>query len=220
VDIYHIFRSPQGEGRLTGVESLFVRTRGCLLRCWFCDTPEASKPSDEKERNELSVGEIVERLDELGSDVQHVVITGGEPFLQPDLAKLTQLLRSRGKHITIETSGSLSQEGVVCDLLSVSPKLTIPQYRFSPDVLQTLLMQADDYQIKLVVDSPADCESVEDFLQSQSGSNLNLDRSKVMLMPQGKTLDELRRQEEWLAPYCLANNLTFCPRKQIEWGVE
>ena len=40
--IAEIFRSLQGEGRLTGTDSLFVRFSGCNLRCRFCDTRYAS----------------------------------------------------------------------------------------------------------------------------------------------------------------------------------
>ena len=40
--ISEIFYSIQGEGELTGVPSVFVRTSGCNLRCTWCDTPYAS----------------------------------------------------------------------------------------------------------------------------------------------------------------------------------
>ena len=40
--VVEIFRSIQGEGLLTGADSLFVRTSGCNLRCAYCDTPHAS----------------------------------------------------------------------------------------------------------------------------------------------------------------------------------
>ena len=54
--IAEIFRSLQGEGRLTGVDSVFVRVSGCNLRCGFCDTPYASwSPEGE----DLSVDEIL-----------------------------------------------------------------------------------------------------------------------------------------------------------------
>ena len=39
--ISEIFYSLQGEGSLTGVPSVFVRTSGCNLRCVWCDTPYA-----------------------------------------------------------------------------------------------------------------------------------------------------------------------------------
>ena len=60
--IAEIFRSIQGEGRLTGVESVFVRTSGCNLRCRYCDTPYASWTP---EGEDLSVAEILDRVEQL-----------------------------------------------------------------------------------------------------------------------------------------------------------
>ena len=60
--IAEIFRSIQGEGRLTGTESVFVRTSGCNLRCRYCDTPYASWTP---EGDDLSVAEILGRIDAL-----------------------------------------------------------------------------------------------------------------------------------------------------------
>ena len=60
--IAEIFRSIQGEGRLTGTESIFVRTSGCNLRCRYCDTPYASWTP---EGEDLSVAEILARVDDL-----------------------------------------------------------------------------------------------------------------------------------------------------------
>src|SRR5271163_280065 len=97
--IAEIYRSVQGEGLLTGAASIFVRTSGCNLRCGFCDSPFTSwKP----EGTDLSVEEIVSQVAEW--DLEHVVITGGEPMLWSELIPLTAELRGQGRHITIETA--------------------------------------------------------------------------------------------------------------------
>ena len=68
--IAEVFHSIQGEGRLTGVPSVFVRTSGCNLRCSFCDTPFASwRP----EGDDLSVEQVAEQVQAFST--RHIVLT-------------------------------------------------------------------------------------------------------------------------------------------------
>ena len=126
----------QGEGRYAGVQSIFVRTTGCNLRCVFkdsiCDTAYSSfhpeKPIFSTEA-EL-IGEF-KKIAEAHANVTHVVVTGGEPLLQKEALKefLTDIFKLRKDWVvTIETNGTmpildtLSKDYKV-SLYSVSPKL-------------------------------------------------------------------------------------------------
>ncbi len=227
--IAEIYHSLQGEGRLTGVPSVFVRTSGCNLRCRFCDTPYASwTPEGEY----LSVDAVVAEVEKCAMDAtngqppRHVVITGGEPMLFPDLVPLCAELRRRGMHVTIETAGTRYLP-VECDLMAVSPKLSnstplaaeAPEWiethernRAATDILRRLNAEYD-CQFKFVVGNMEDCDEVRTFL---SGLH-EFDRDRVLLMPQGTECAELAAIGEWLEPYCRENGLTFCPRRHIEW---
>ena len=104
--IAEIFYSIQGEGALVGVPSVFVRTSGCNLRCVWCDTPYTSW---QPEGDELPLDDILSRVDE-HPQARHVVLTGGEPMIAPQVVELTERLRARGLHITIETAGTVFEE--------------------------------------------------------------------------------------------------------------
>ena len=205
---------------------MFVRASGCNLRCWFCDTPYTSW---EPEGDDFSVDEILRQVDELLIDEEpcgHAVLTGGEPMLFAELAPLAAALKERGLHITVETAGTLYLP-LPCDLMSISPKLAgsgptleqderwhlrHEQSRHVPEVIQRLVSEYP-YQIKFVVDSVADCQAAEAWLAEFP----HIDRSRVLLMPQGTDVDTLEEKAEWLRPYCQKNRLNFCPRKHIEW---
>jgi 7-carboxy-7-deazaguanine synthase len=219
--IAEIYKSIQGEGRLTSTESVFVRASGCNLRCWYCDTPYTSWQPDGRD---LSVGEIVSRVEEW--DTRHVVITGGEPMLYAELIPLCDELQRLRRHITIETAGTLYLP-VACDLMSISPKLanSTPSAetdrrwshrhelaRHAPAVIRRLMSEYD-YQLKFVIDRPEDCKAVDEYL----GEIPEVDRSRVLLMPQGTDAVQLAEHALWLEPYCRENELEYCPRLQIEW---
>src|ERR1700758_3861717 len=83
--IAELFYSLQGEGSLVGVPSFFIRTSGCNLRCSWCDTPYTSW---QPEGSDLSLGQI---LDEVKAHpARHVVVTGGEPMIPPEIIALTE----------------------------------------------------------------------------------------------------------------------------------
>lgn len=219
--IAEIYASVQGEGFLTGTPSIFVRTSGCNLRCTFCDTPYTSWAP---EGEDLSLDEILARVDPL--DAEHAVLTGGEPMLYDELVPLAAELRRRGKHITIETAGTLDLP-IECDLMSISPKLSNStptaerderwhvrheRSRHVPEVIRRLTRDYA-YQLKFVVDRSEDCDEVERYLDEFP----EIDRGRVLLMPQGTDLPELQARQEWLEPYAEQHGYTYCPRRHIEW---
>lgn len=116
-NIVEVFKTIQGEGMLQGVPSVFIRLYGCNLRCRWCDTIY----TDEYHKYDVMELEVlITKIDKF--NCSHVVITGGEPFLSPGIVELTDKLREKDYHITIETNGTIYKE-ISCDLLSISPKL-------------------------------------------------------------------------------------------------
>ena len=114
---YHlneVFASLQGEGRNTGRPVTFIRFAGCNLNCPWCDT-------DRSEKLRLALPDLVKRVVEM--DVPSVVITGGEPTVQPGLGALLKELREKGFWIALETNGVIAPEDPsLFDYIAVSPK--------------------------------------------------------------------------------------------------
>jgi 7-carboxy-7-deazaguanine synthase len=216
--IAEIFYSLQGEGTLAGVPSVFVRTSGCNLRCSWCDTPYTSwKP----EGAEMSVEEVLNASAQYPA--RHVVVTGGEPMIAPEIEALTAGLREADRHITIETAGTVFKP-VMCDLMSISPKLanSTPEGQFAaqherlrlqPDVLRKL-MGRYEYQLKFVIAQPGDVAEV-DALLKETG----VPAGRVLLMPEGRDRDVLRERSVWLAEICKDRGWRLSPRLHVDlWG--
>ena len=96
------FISINGEGLKQGELALFIRFRGCNLRCSYCDT----KYSFENPKYiEETVDEIIEYVDK--SHVKNITLTGGEPLLQRDINELIEKLANKKYNVEIETNGSI-----------------------------------------------------------------------------------------------------------------
>ncbi len=116
VKIAEIFYSIQGEGSLVGVPSVFVRTSGCNLRCYLVRYARIRPGIPRATR--LAVRGMISIV--FNITAAHVVLTGGEPMIAPEVVHLTDAFDAAGAHITIETAGTAYQH-VSCDLMSISP---------------------------------------------------------------------------------------------------
>jgi len=218
--IAEIFHSVQGEGIWAGVPSTFVRVSGCNLRCVWCDTPYASwKP----EGPTMEVSEIVDQV--LAANLDHIVLTGGEPMLFDPIIDLAGSLKEHGKTITIETAGTIYRD-LPCDLMSISPKLahSTPigqgdwerrheELRLQPEVLRKLIANYP-YQLKFVVSDPNSGEIAEiESILAQLGP---IEPNRVMLMPEGRDAQSLWVKAKQLVPVAMERNWRLAPRLQID----
>ena len=223
--ISEIFYSIQGEGELTGVPSVFVRTSGCNLRCNWCDTMYASW---EPEGAEMSVDQILAEVAKYPA--AHCVLTGGEPMVAKGIRELAAALRTAGKHITIETAGTVPPGGIACDLASLSPKLgnSAPDHRLpeawrqkheklrrQPAVIRDWAAHYP-FQLKFVVTSGADLAEIHLLLEEVGGK---IPPAKILLMPEGTSAAAIRGRDETLVDICKQHGYRYCNRLHVEiWG--
>lgn len=215
--ISEVYESFQGEGPYAEQRTLFIRTSGCNLRCSFCDTPYTSW---QPEGAQLSLEQLNAAVQ--ASDCEHVVLTGGEPMLAPQLTELTELCRAAGRVITIETAGTVNRS-VECDLMAISPKMknSTPadatwssrheETRFQPAVIRSLY---DRYNaiLKFVIDTTADVTEVNAYLQQFP----NVSRDNVWLMPQARTREQLQARESLVREAASEHGFRYSPRLHIE----
>lgn len=238
----------QGEGKLMGVPSLFIRLQGCNLRCVWrnaegevcrCDTAHSSFEKGEATR--VSYEYIMSVVEANMGTMRHVVITGGEPFLQSaELIPLLDGLHNAGYHVTIETNGTIFDAEVVrrCDLLSISPKLSssnptaeklsmiglVPnviterheKIAVNIDVLCKLIDHSVDYQLKFVVGNDNDEKLIKDEVLSHLPK---INPSDVIVMPLGATAEEIALSDKSAIPMAIRNGWRYTPRLHVMlWG--
>lgn len=203
--VVDIFYSLQGEGFLAGVPSVFVRLAGCPLRCKWCDTKYAW---DYGAGDDYSIEKILQTVQQWNS--KFIVVTGGEPMVNPDLQQLVRKLKDLDKHITIETAGVAFIAALPCDLMSISPKLSNADSAPEETILRRLIDNYE-YQLKFVVDSEDDLAEIQQTIKKLG----NVDSEKVMLMPQAATRDELSAKSPMVAELCKRTGFAFCHRLQV-----
>ncbi len=108
------FYTIQGEGFHTGTAAYFIRVGGCDVGCHWCDVKESWNAALHPPTH---INQIVKNAKIYAGTV---VVTGGEP-LTWDMNPLTQLLRSHGMRVHIETSGAYPLSGQ-WDWICLSPK--------------------------------------------------------------------------------------------------
>jgi 7-carboxy-7-deazaguanine synthase len=227
--VNELFASLQGEGKLAGVPSTFVRTSGCNLRCWFCDSYHTSwEPTHAWMTVEDVLAAVAER------DPEHVVVTGGEPMIHDAVEELLAGLDDRDYHTTVETNGTVYRDAPV-DLASISPKLenSTPTADRDPagdgefadrherDRLDheatARLVDAYDFQLKFVVADAGDLPEVHALVDELRARTATAIRDEdVLLMPEGATRERLAETRERVADLALEHGFRYTPRVHVD----
>jgi 7-carboxy-7-deazaguanine synthase len=228
--INELFASLQGEGELAGVPSVFVRTSGCNLRCWFCDSYHTSW---EPTHAWMGIDEVVAAVRE-HEQIDHVVLTGGEPMLHEESVTLLARLADLGYHTTVETNGTIHREAPI-DLASVSPKLASStptaerdpkgdgewadrhdERRIDHEALAALV-EDYDHQLKFVVTGEADLPEIEALLADlRDVASVPVADEDVLLMPEGQTREELDERRVAVAELAAERGYRYTPRLHVD----
>ena len=150
--IVEIFESLQGEGYNTGMSAVFIRLGKCNLACAWCDT-------DYLTFTMMSLADILGRLKSYTA--RNIIITGGEPTIQPHLEVLLNALKSAGYRLYLETNG-LNPAPPQIDYVAASPKAC-----YAAKYEQQCIKQADEVRIVADGDVLAFCAAMEQKIRAE-----------------------------------------------------
>jgi len=112
-------------------------TDNCNFRCRMCYMGSEIQKTT---HHALKAGEFRKILDLLEKDgVIELTLTGGEPFLNPDILEILAMLRGKNFFTVINTNGSVLSEKILKELLEVRVcSMEISVYGFSEEVYERI----------------------------------------------------------------------------------
>lgn len=230
-----IFYSIQGEGKNTGIPSVFIRLSQCNLYCYWCDTDYTwnwqgtryahqrdNEPGYQKYRKEdmmvrMSATDILAAVKQY--PCRHLIFTGGEPLMQrKQLFPLLKLLKEAdpGYHIAFETNGTIlpgPEIDAYTDQYNVSVKLEnalVSEIDRISEKAVSFFSCSEKANFKFVVDSPDDLEEV-----LQLAGSFRISPEKIYLMPQGTHPASLKEKQQWLIELCKIHGFRYTDRLHI-----
>lgn len=242
----------QGEGKMAGIPVLFLRTSRCNLRCMWnlpdgqvsmCDTPYTSFDIT----NELKVS--VEKLKKIIlhnlGNMNHLVISGGEPLLQSEKLcfLIGELEKERKIHYSVETNGTIYNEKLIekIDFFSISPKLKNSVPTIEKIKKQNITTNLDIDYLESVRLNTGAIQSIIDHCKAYPDKDFQLkfvvqnhDEIKeiedtflsrltnwkpddIVLMPLGSTPDELKQTRMLTVELAIEKGWRFSPRLHINY---
>lgn len=173
--IQEVFYTLQGEGPFAGDPAVFVRTAGCNIRCFWCDTDFESSTWRPVLAELLAA---IEAARPAHCDL--IVLTGGEPFRQ-NIAPLVQQLLACGLRVQIETNGTLWVPLPIDDRLTMvcSPK--------TKQLHDAILPRITAYKYVLAADETDPDDGLPTLSTQKQGQGARLFRppphARVFVMP-------------------------------------
>lgn len=204
--VTEIFLSIQGEGTRAGRPCVFVRFTGCDLRCVYCDTAYAFHGGVEMTR-EAILAEVEARK------AGFVLLTGGEPMLQPELPELARQLVALGREVAVETHGQLPTDTLPEEAVRILDVKTPGSGEPPADLTYLDRLRPHD-EVKFVVCSEEDFHWSADIVRRRGLEG----RAQLLFAPAWGRVDP-RDLARWLLASGLDARLSLQIHKVI-WGAE
>jgi len=177
-------------------------TVGCNFRCPFCHNPELVLPGRVRDLPLLSQEEVLRVLAERKGFLDGLVLTGGEPTLQPDLREFVAEVKRLGLLVKLDTNGSrpdvledLLAAGLV-DYLAMDVKAPLSRYSELAGVpvdrsaigrsIRLVRERAPDYEFRTTVAPTLTWEDLQAIARGIAGARRYV--LQPFVVPQGKTL--------------------------------
>ena len=228
----------QGEGRLVGTPSIFIRFGKCNFRCegfaveyetpsgikkCSCDSFYAVDPEFKDLWHKMSTQTIIDEVKKLEPNYKvDIVITGGEPLLYWNKQEFQDLLKyyvENGYKVTIETNGSLNininQEYQKKIMFSMSVKLSNSleplRKRVNVSTLSEITNHTKDSYLKFVIDK----EFIKDAKEEIESILKQIPHIEVFLMPMGDTAQQMNENSEAVINMAIEKGYKYCDRLHI-----
>ena len=233
----------QGEGKLVGTPSIFIRFGKCNFNCVGFDveyeTPSGIKKCGcdsfyavDKEfkdswTNYKSYEEIVKEVDELTKQSSaiykmDIVITGGEPFLywsKDEFQKLLKYYINEGHKVTIETNASLNlnftHDYQKEIIFSMSVKLSNSLESLKKRVNYETLNKILSKTQDSYLKFVIDTKILEDAKNEIKTILENIPKTQVYLMPLGDTASSINENCEQVIQMAIDYGYIYCDRLHI-----
>lgn len=237
INLSEAFYSIQGEGKTTGVPSVFLRLAGCNLLCggkgtdkdgklhngatWRCDSIEVWQ----KKINSFEPEQLINHLNSQFGFLNvlrkgaHLIITGGEPMLQQEaifelINHLDEVYNTR-PYIEFETNGTIPvieklKKGVDRQF-NISPKLKNSGESYDRRIIHNDYLVIQNAQFKFVVGSEEDI--IEAFFIAKQN---RIPTNKIWLMPAASSEVELKNIQGYVAEQCIKMGCNYSNRLHIQ----
>lgn len=228
----------QGEGKLIGTPSIFIRLGKCNMKCigfnveyetpsgikkCSCDSYYAVDTAFKDQWHKMGYKDIIKKVEELKPNYNvDIVITGGEPLLYWDNFEFQELLKyyiQNNYNVTIETNASLNiditEEYQKKILFSMSVKLSNSleplKKRINIETLTKILNNTEDSYLKFVIDKEFKNQANKEIDEILS----KIPKAEVYLMPMGDTSLQINENCETVIDMAIENGFKYCDRLHI-----
>lgn len=183
-----------------------IFTVGCNMRCWYCHNSHLFN----KQKNLIDEEEIFKFLQEHQGFLDGVVVSGGEPTLQPDLVEFIKKVKDLGYEVKLDSNGTnfdvlehLIKEKLV-DYVAMDIKAPIESYKKVTQVdsnmeninnsIDLLLKNYVDYEFRTTFSPDLSLEDLEKIcIRIKGAKNYSIQKyntveyNKINMMPRNKS---------------------------------